>query len=642
MKLSKVATIFAALVLSQITASQANELNQNDPSVYTASGLANMGRCAMPAFSPDGKTIAFVSTMSGTDQVWTIPVEGGWPTQITAMDDTVIGEEWSPTSEWISLLLEGGDLNRPAYVVRSDGTGLKMISPGGGVSNTLCGWSPDGTHVLLSSNKRESKAFDSYFADPQTAKLTMVAKNEVTGILDDLSADNKYGVLWQREMAGDANLYRINLETGDKVLLTPHQSKARFSGGDLNRCRIRISKDGHCVYFLTNIDKKNMFLARIAIGEDQKAGPIEVLLQPADQDVIGFMLDRKGEKIAVIISTEEGSKLSLVDLTAKNRQAAPDLPVPNCLEMDWSPDSKKLALTLYGPVEPDDIWLLDLNSKRFTQLTHSQHPGINLANLVRPEIVHFTSQDGSQIKGSLYRPVNNKGLAPYVISLNHGSKSFVEVDVQSLLLNGIGVFCPEIRVVQTFDDRNLDHLTSGKAFDEEKSDIKAAVDYLIANKLAEPKRIGVIGKSFAGRLAMVAVTELPGLFAAGEEDYGLTNFVSLQKEHPPQMAARVAAALAKIKAVDPVLEEKLEHRLSVIERVDKIRAPILVQQGAKDTNVPAAQADELVEALKRNGKSVQYLSYPDEGHAFRKLKNLIAATAATTEFFVKYLKSDSN
>jgi Tol biopolymer transport system component len=77
--------------------------DDNDSLTATVTRMARIGRCTSPQFSPDGKTLAFRSDMSGVPQIWTVPVEGGWPHQITALDDAVDTLEWSPTSDWLAL-----------------------------------------------------------------------------------------------------------------------------------------------------------------------------------------------------------------------------------------------------------------------------------------------------------------------------------------------------------------------------------------------------------------------------------------------------------------------------------------------------------------------------------------------------------
>ncbi len=88
----------AAVLLCSVQASA-----QTEDLAASVALMAKIGSCGSPTFSPDGKTIAFVSNMSGLPQIWTVSVEGGWPTQITALDDPVGGITFSPTADRIAF-----------------------------------------------------------------------------------------------------------------------------------------------------------------------------------------------------------------------------------------------------------------------------------------------------------------------------------------------------------------------------------------------------------------------------------------------------------------------------------------------------------------------------------------------------------
>ncbi len=321
----------------------------------------------------------------------------------------------------------------------------------------------------------------------------------------------------------------------------------------------------------------------------------------------------------------------MIDLEIGKHEAMPDAPGDQCFEMEISPDGKSLALSLEGANTPEDIWLLDTVNGKYRQLTHSPHPGVAIEDMVSPEKVSFKSRDGKELSGWLYRPKGQTTPAPYVVAFT-GGLGF-NAQIQGLLSQGIGVFYPRIREVSPFQDKDPNAIATGNAIDNEKNDIAAAAEYLLSSKLAIPGAIGICGQSHAGRLAMTAVTEFPDLFAAGEEDFGVMNFMTLRKEQPADLAAR-----SSMLGVDPKLQEQVFHRLSIVEHLDKLKAPILVQTGSLDTNVPAAQQDELVAALRSRGLPVQYIKYDDEGHGLFKTATKVKANVATVEFFVENLK----
>ena len=93
--------------------------------------LAKVGSCSSPAFSPDGRQIAFVSNLSGLPQIWKVASSGGWPEMVTALEDPVGSVTWSPDGAWLAFnLAPGGGMNEQIYLVRPDGTGMRRLTPG--------------------------------------------------------------------------------------------------------------------------------------------------------------------------------------------------------------------------------------------------------------------------------------------------------------------------------------------------------------------------------------------------------------------------------------------------------------------------------------------------------------------------------
>ena len=124
----------AALIVVSLSA----RLLSADDLETAVSRMSRVGFSRSPSFSPDGKTIAFVSNLSGLPQVWTVPAAGGFPRMVTSFDDPVGGVEWSPDGQWIAFsLAPGGGMNTQVYLVKPDGTGLKRLTDGGKETNRL-------------------------------------------------------------------------------------------------------------------------------------------------------------------------------------------------------------------------------------------------------------------------------------------------------------------------------------------------------------------------------------------------------------------------------------------------------------------------------------------------------------------------
>jgi dipeptidyl aminopeptidase/acylaminoacyl peptidase len=307
------------------------------------------------------------------------------------------------------------------------------------------------------------------------------------------------------------------------------------------------------------------------------------------------------------------------------------------LGMTFSRDGRLLALSTTGATAPRDIWVYDREAGRLWQVTHSPHAGVELATLVRPDLVRFPARDGLELSGWLYQPHGVRAPGPLVVSF-HGGPRGQEQPVfnstyQALLAQGIAVFAPNIRGSSGFG-KTFVNLDNGALRVNAIRDINACVNYVVAAGVAQPKHIGIMGGSYGGYMTMAGLTAYPDLFAAGANMFGIVNFETFFDHTEPWMAA-----ISTIEYGDPDTEVELLRHLSPMHQLDRVVAPTIVLHGANDTNVPVIEAEQVVEHLQRRGVSVEYVLFPDEGHGFTKTPNRIRATVALVRWFVEHLQS---
>ncbi|HEX3481455.1 MAG TPA: S9 family peptidase [Kofleriaceae bacterium] len=622
-----------SFALSLLVASHASVvLAAPEPDVIAdkVARMSSVGFCAAPSFSPDGASIAFVSNLTGLPQVFIVPTGGGWPVQVTSGSDPVGRPAWSPRGDLIAYTVApGGGLNTQVHVVAPDGTGGRRLTLGGKDNNRLGVWTDDGAALTLQSNERDAASFDAYLVDVRSGRKSVFARVGGSGQLGELSRDGHRSVLTRLRSRGDSDLFLIDLAGKAEVLLTRHTPPGESSG--------EIAPDGRTVYLTTNNDRDRTAFGRIRIGADAKPGAFEVIAERGDAEVDDLALSHDGTTAAIVWNAAGKSQLALVDLTAAHPAITP-IAVPDDIVdgVTFSRDGKRLAMSIGGAARPTDIWVLDIASRKTWQVTHSPHPGVQLAALQRPELVSFKARDGLALSGWLYRPPGVTGPAPYVVSFHGGpegqERPVFRSDYQALLGQGIGVFAPNVRGSSGFGKAFV-NLDNGERRIESLQDIKASVDFLVDQRIALAKKIGVMGGSYGGYMTMAALTEFPDLFAAGADLFGIVNFATFFAHSEPWMAA-----ISTTEYGDPKTQKDLLDRLSPIHRVDRIKAPLIVLHGANDTNVPVVEAEQIVAALKKRGLPVEYVLFPDEGHGWRKTANRITSTVAITRFFVKYLK----
>ena len=400
-----------------------------------------------------------------------------------------------------------------------------------------------------------------------------------------------------------------------------------------------------------------------------------------DADLDGFAVSEDGTQAALVWNEAGKSALSLVDLvglSARRRRltdsagtptTAPsafgigigrsavqgaatsgrsenafeatrvgDLPAEIVGGLTFSKDGRRLALVASGAASPRDVWVLDLGRMRFSRLTESPHPGVDLDALVRPELVRFPAHDGLELSGWLYRPPGSSGPVPMVLSFHGGpegqERPFFSATYHALLERGIGVFAPNVRGSSGFGKRFV-NLDNGALRHDGVRDLETCARWVVGAGIADPKRLGIMGGSYGGYMVMAGLTRYPDLFAAGANLFGVVNFETFFANTEPWMAA-----ISTIEYGDPVTEKEMLRELSPIHAIDRVKAPTLVLHGANDTNVPVVEAEQVVDSLKRRGVPVEYVLFPDEGHGFVRLENRIRSTVEIVRWFETHLTQE--
>lgn len=615
--------ILFAVLLAFSAAAPAQDLDR------VVAMMARIGFANTPSFSPDGKRIAFITGISGVGQIWIVPHEGGWPDQVTALEDPVLDLEWSPDGRWIAFsLAPGGGLNEQTHVVRPDGTGLRRLTAGGKENNWLGTWTPDSKSLLISSNKRSGAAMDSYVLDASSGEMRLIAENPGTGTINDVSSDGKYAILRRVVSRGDSNVYRVATDGSGERLLTPHKPPANFGG--------EFGHNSSTIYLATNADRDMTAFGRVSIEANGAVSPVEILASRDDAELSFFDVNSRGTFAVLVWNVSGRSELIFMDLTTRREYPGPRLPGDIVSGTEFSPDDTKLALIVSGANRPQDLWVIEVGTGQARQITRVPHAGVDLESLIRPELIRYTAHDGEKLSAWLYRPRSEEPPYPAVFSFHGGPESqerpFFSSTYQALLAQGIAVIAPNVRGSSGFGKRFV-NLDNGPLRVNGVRDIKASVDHAVKSGLADSKRLGIMGGSYGGYMVMAGLAEYPEMFAAGMTLAGVVNFETFFKNTEPWMAA-----ISTIEYGDPATQAAMLRDLSPIHKVGRVKTPLLVLHGANDTNVPVIEAEQVVANLRERNVPVEYILFPDEGHGWRKTPNRIRSTVAIVNFFVKHLK----
>ena len=581
-----------------------------------------------PSLSPDGRRMAYLSNESGSPQIWVRDARTGTVRQLTKLPDPVGSVYLSPKGDQLAYtVLPGGGLNTQVWVMNADGSSAKRLTPGGKENNGLSGWSRDGSALLVNSNKDNPSARDPALIDPATGKWTVLASNKGLNGIADLRGDR--AVVTRLLGRGDNNAYLIDRGTGSETLLTPHRGKAETGWGEL-------SPNGKTVYVISNVGRDRQAFGKIALDKNGKPGPIRYFAERPDAVAESAVLSDDGRMAALVWNVGGRSELAWLDTATGRVRSGPKLPFDIAFPSEFSSDGRTLAMVGSGADRTTDIYMVDVSSGATARVTRSKHDGVDLASLIRPELITYKAHDGLALSGWLYRPKGATGPMPVVFNYHGGpegqARPTMSPDAQALVASGIAVFAPNVRGSSGFGKAFMAMDDGAKRVDG-VGDIKATTDALVRRGIADPKRIGIMGGSYGGYMVMAGVTEFPTMFAAGANLFGIVNFESFFRESEPWMAA-----ISTTEYGDPVTQADTLKSLSPIHKLDRITTPLFVLHGANDTNVPVVEAEQIVSAMKARGVPVKYTLFPDEGHGWRKTPNRVRSTTEIVNFFVEHLK----
>jgi dipeptidyl aminopeptidase/acylaminoacyl peptidase len=271
------------------------------------------------------------------------------------------------------------------------------------------------------------------------------------------------------------------------------------------------------------------------------------------------------------------------------------------------------------------------------QVTFSLLGGVKPEELSRGEMVSYESFDGQKIHTLFIKPkVTRLGSPPPAVVFVHGGPNAQETlsfspRVQLMAEQGFAVIVPNYRgstgYGRAFEDANNKDWGGG-----DLKDLVAAVKHFGARGDIDPKRVGITGGSYGGYMTLMALAKMPDVFTAGAEFYGMPDLVMDYLLSKSRFADWYETEMG-----NPRRDAALFRERSPLLYLDDIKAPLLVFQGANDSNVPRAESDLLVAVLRELKKPHEYIVYDDEGHGFTRRKNVLDSSKRTAEFFVKHL-----
>jgi dipeptidyl aminopeptidase/acylaminoacyl peptidase len=584
-------------------------------------------------FTADGSKLLFAGNISGQFNLWSVPVEGGWPDQLTAFtEETVRGVGVSPVNGTIVLCADhDGDEFHQLYLLDPERGWPEQLTDARQVQHYVGGaaWSPDGTRFAYAANARTPTDMETWIYDVETGESRAVFGEGMFSFPGAWSPDGSKLLAIDLRNNSDTSVHLIDLDAGTSRELTPHDEEAAFSPGPW-------AADGSGFYLATDEGSEFRGLAFYDLATDsyewvqEPAHDVEHVASSRDGRVLAWLVNEGGYDRLRVRDLETGRDLPAADLPDGARPHLTGVSPPLAV----SPDGSHVALILASPQRPPEAWVVETETGSATAVTDSRIGGLREDDLVDAELVSFPSFDGRDIPAWLYRPrVDSR--APVVLSIHGGpeaqEKPVYQPVYQYLLSRGIAVLATNIRG-STGYGKSYQRLVQRDWGGGDMQDWEHAVKWLQSQDWVDPERIGVYGGSYGGFAVLTCVTRLPNYWAAAVDIFGPSNLVTFARAVPPTWKRFIARFVG-----DPDTEADLLMERSPITYVENVKTPLLVIQGATDPRVVKGESDQMVERLRSLGREVEYVVFDDEGHGFTKRPNELKAYRLAAEWLERHL-----
>lgn len=566
-----------------------------------------------PFFDHTGLRVGFISDVSGVPQVWVW--EDGRLDQLTPFEERVWSASFSPSRDQLAFSMdeEGNELSQVYLLERSR---LLRVTEEGTL-NYLGPWSWDGRLLAFTSNARDESVLDAYAVDASTGEVRMLARGEGWCFAEAWLPGVEALVVNEMVSSSENRVYLVWRSSVREIVR--HEGEAYIGS-------VRAAPDGRSLYLVTDLGGEYRYLARYDLERD--------LLKPVYAprwDVEIVEVSQRGD-VAFTVNADGYSRLYLL---------VDDRPVEVWISegvvdgLAWSWDGR-LAFSLTSPRRPSAVYLVEDGGAR--RIVEPLMMGLREVELSAPELRRFKSHDGLQVPLYLYRPRSGEPPYPTVMWVHGGPEAqarprFTRL-IQALVLEGFAVLAPNVRG-STGYGRTYAHLDDVENRFDALRDLHELARWAVEGGLSRPG-LGIVGASYGGYSTLAALAFFPEDWGAGVSIVGISSLVTFLRNTGPWRRRHREREYGSLERHRELLE-----RLSPINYVDRIKAPLLLIHGRNDVRVPVAEALQMYERLKVLGGEVELLILEDEGHTISKQRNKVRAYARAVDFMKRHLLSSA-
>ncbi len=625
--------------------------------------VISLRNAGSPAISPDGSAVAYVVSAADWEknrydqEIWLVR-DGGEPFQLTrTKDGSSDSPAWSPDGRWIAFTSDR-DEKQQVYLIRAEGgEAWPLTSTEGGVSGFR--WSPDSRRIAFSASETEGEAekqrkesYGEFAVEDEEYRMTHLWVIDLPREGDEPTeprrlTDGREFTVGGFEWSPDGTLIAFEhrpdplinswLETDISVLEVSSGDIRPLVNGPGPDLDPAWSPDGAWILFLEHTEDlgslyyRNSELARIPAA----GGAIEVLSESFDEDACCARWNQQG----IFFIASQGTRRQLFRLDPERRAAAPVSEEPYALySADFSADGRSVAVLGEGPNTLNEVYLSRVRPYRPRRLTRMTDQVAGWA-LGAPELIQWESEDGARIEGVLYKPDGYQAGRRYpLLVVIHGGPSATSrpelltgyvYPVHQWLARGAVVLLPNYRGSAgyggAFRALNVRNLGVGDMWD-----VMSGVEHLVQKGIAHPDSLGAMGWSQGGYISAFLTTHTDR-FRAISVGAGISNWVTYYVNTDIHPFTRMY-----LKAT-PWEDRDIYATTSPMTTITSASTPTLIQHGEFDRRVPIPNAYELFQGLRDMGVESQLIVYKGFGHGINKPKERLAATWHNWIWFARHI-----
>lgn len=588
--------------------------------------MLDLRSAASGPLSPDGKTLFYTTSVTGTPQVWRMQGPLGFPRQMTAGSDLTTVSMILPNGKDIVVSRDrGGEENPGLYLQAVGGGPLRDVFHRKGVQAAAEHVTADSKFLYFRANSEKPESYAIHRYDIKSGVDEIVFNEPGTWSIADVRDDREFilskatGSLW-------AEYYLWDFPTKKLTPIVGQGEKENYFvqfGADKGSYLVSTPKFG---------DFRRLYSLR-----DGKFTPIT---GDVKKDLADFAIDQARQRIYLGWNDRGYHALEVLD--AKTLKPLPFPKVPGAEHVDLarvSRDGRYAEVVIEAATAPRTTYVKDWHTGSFVKWMDPQTPEVDTNHFVPAKLETYTARDGVKIPMFIRVPTKCATTpCPIVVNFHGGPESQAEPgfspSAQVFVDAGFVFVEPNVRGSDGYGKKWL-------ASDDGPNRLKVVTD--IEDASIELKRrfavdgkvpkIGIMGGSYGGYSTLYGMTRFAGAYDAGAAIVGMSNLITFLNNTAPYRRH-----LRTSEYGDPEKDRDALVELSPITHINKVKGPLLIIQGVNDPRVPAGEAIQIYNVLQSKGLPSELILFADEGHGAAKRDNRAIQLAQCLRFFEKYLK----